>query len=115
MMNIKIVLIILSSILFITLCSPPPSIELMKQIVPESPKLIKKESKTPLSFKRLDGETASIKIVDSIATITFQEEYQIIEHQLNLITENLQNGQYFESYDLKLIPMEFQKFHIHVN
>ena len=90
-MNIKIVLIILSSILFITLCSPPPSIELMEQIVPESPKLINKGSKTSLSFKRLEGEAASIKILDSTATITFQEEYQIIEHQLNLIPENLPN------------------------
>ncbi len=56
----------------------------MKQIKPETPTLINKESKIP-SFKRLEGETSSIKISDSIATISFQEEYQTIEHQLNLI------------------------------
>ena len=99
----KIVLIILSSILFITLCSPPPSIELMKQIVPETPKLINKDDKTPLSFKRLEGETPSMKIVDSIATITFQDEYQIIEHRLNIIAENLSSGRYFEYYDFNIL------------
>ena len=99
----KIVLIILSSILFITLCSPPPSIELMKQIVPETPKLINKDDKTPLSFKRLEGETPSMKIVDSIATITFQDEYQIIEHRLNIIAENLSSGYYFEYYDFNIL------------
>ena len=73
----------------------------MKQIKPETPTLINKESKIP-SFKRLEGETSSIKISDSIATISFQEEYQTIEHQLNLIPENLQSGYYFSSYGFKI-------------
>ena len=44
-----------------------------------------------------------MKIVDSIATITFQDEYEIIEHQLNIIAENLSSGYYFDNYYLNIL------------
>ena len=102
MKRTTIVLYILLSILIITLCSPPPKIEFMKQIKPETPTLINKESKISSSFKRLQSETDNTKISDSIATISFHEEYQIIEHQLNIIPENLPSGKCLASFGFNI-------------
>ena len=95
-------LYILFSILLLTKCAPPPIPEPMPQIEAKAHSVVIKNGKSNLSFKRLDSSEATMVIDSSKATITFSENYQTIEHQLIVVTNNLGESGYFPGYELSI-------------
>lgn len=95
-------LYILLSILFLTKCAPPPIPEPMLQIKAKAQEVIYKKGHSNLSFKRLESSGASLDIDNSKATITFNENYRTIEHQLIVVAKNLADRQYFPEYELNI-------------
>ena len=86
MKNIFISLFIIISL---TYCAKPPTIEKIKQIIPDTPSVVKKDKNTNLSFKRLSSTPT--KIENSKLTVN-------LEHQLTIVPENLQNGYYISGW-----------------
>ena len=93
---------ILLSILLLTKCAPPPIPEPMPHIEAKAHAMNIKNGKSNLAFKRLQSTDATMDIDISKATITFNENYQIIEHQLIVATKNLGEFQYFPGYELSI-------------
>ena len=93
MKNIFISLFIIISL---TYCAKPPTIEKIKQIIPDTPSVVKKDKNTNLSFKRLSSTPT--KIENSKLTVNFEDNYQTLEHQLTIVPENLQNGYYISGW-----------------
>ena len=87
-------------ILFLTKCAPPPIPKPMPQIKAKAQEVIYKKGHSNLSFKRLDSDAPTMVIDNSKATITFNENYRTIEHQLTVVTNNLPDNQYFPGYEL---------------
>ena len=95
-------LYILLSILILTKCAPPPIPEPMPHIEAKAHAVIIKNGKSNLAFKRLQSTDATMDIDISKVTITFNENYQTIEHQLIVVTKNLGEFQYFQGYELSI-------------
>jgi len=114
-----IVSYILFFILALTLCSSPPVIEPMKQIVSQTPEVIFKDNKSSPSFKRLEGTKAYIELTNSKATTKFYDDYKTIEHEITLTPKNLAHNSYFPgwsiTYDSNLITIEENSCQIKTN
>ena len=82
MKNIFISLFIIISL---TYCAQPPTIEIIKQIIPDTPSVVKKDKNTNLSFKRLSSTPT--KIENSKLTVNFEDNYQTLEHQLTIVPD----------------------------
>ena len=84
-------------ILSLTKCAPPPPIpEPIHPIEVEAPTLVKKNIRTNLSHKRLDGTSGDLIMQDSKATITFHEDYQTIEHEIIVVSQGDFSGWSFQ-------------------
>ena len=114
-----IVSYILFFILALTLCSSPPVIEPMKQIVSQTPEVISKDNKSSPSFKRLEGTKAYIELTNSKATTKFYDDYKTIEHEITLTPKNLADNSCFPGwiieYDSNLITIEENSCQIKTN
>ena len=114
-----IVSYILFFILALTLCSSPPVIEPMKQIVSQTPEVISKDNKSSPSFKRLEGTNAYIELTNSKATTKFYDDYKTIEHEIILTPKNLADNSCFPGwiieYDSNLITIEENSCQIKTN
>ena len=93
MKNVFIALFIIISLVY---CAQPPTLEKMRQIIPDNPSVEKKDKNTNLSFKRL--ESTSTKIENSKLTVNFEDNYQTLEHQLEIVPDNLENGYYISGW-----------------
>ena len=93
MKNVFIALFIIISLVY---CAQPPTLEKMRQIIPDTPSVEKKDKNTNLSFKRL--ESTSTKIENSKLTVNFEDNYQTLEHQLEILPDNLENGYYISGW-----------------
>ena len=93
MKNVFIALFIIISLVY---CAQPPTLEKMRQIIPDTPSVEKKDKSTNLSFKRL--ESTSTKIENSKLTVNFEDNYQTVEHQLEIVPDNLENGYYISGW-----------------
>ena len=93
MKNIFISLFIIISL---TYCAKLPTIEKIKQIIPDTQSVVKKDKNTNLLFKRLSSTPT--KIQNSKLTVNFEDNYQTLEHQLTIVPENLQNGYYISGW-----------------
>ena len=92
----KVVFISIFIILSLFYCAQPPTIEKVSQIIPDTPSVVKKDKNTNLSFKRL--ESTSTKIENSKLTVNFEDNYQTVEHQLEIVPDNLENGYYISGW-----------------
>ena len=95
-------LYILFSILLLAKCAPPPIPDPMPQTEAKAHAVIIKNGKSNLAFKRLQSTDATMDIDISKVTITFNENYQTIEHQLIVVTKNLGEFQHFPGYELSI-------------
>lgn len=96
-------------ILSLTKCAPPPPIpEPIHPIEVEAPTLVKKNIRTNLSHKRLEG-SADLIMQDSKATITFHEDYQTIEHEIIVVPQGLDEGGFFPGLSFQIDPSGITK------
>ena len=95
MKNVIFLLFIIFSLVF---CAQPPAIEKMKQIIPDTVSIVKKDKNANLGHARKRLELASIKIENSKLTVNFDADYQTIEHQMTIVAENLQEGYYLTDW-----------------
>ena len=95
MKNVIFLLFIIFSLVF---CAQPPSIEKMKQIIPDTVSIVKKDKNANLGHARKRLELASTKIENSKLTVNFDADYRTIEHQMTIVAENLQEGYYLTGW-----------------
>ena len=85
-------------LLYLVKCAPPPTPQPLEQILPDNPKLVGKDKRHNLSFKRLENSDPTLVIENSTVTINLYDNYQTIEHQLIIVPHNLQNGAYYPGW-----------------
>ena len=95
MKNVFYLLFIIFSLAF---CAQPPTIEKMKQIIPDTVSIVKKGKNANLGPIRKRLESASIKIENSKLTVNFDADYRTIEHQMTIVPDNLQEGYYLTGW-----------------
>ena len=94
----KILFIFYSQFLSFIICAPPPTIEPEYQIVAKTSKAVSKYQDTNLSFRSLYESKETLQITNSTYTITYKEDYKIIEHNLILVPKNLPENSCFSSW-----------------
>ena len=102
MKNVFIALFIIISLVY---CAQPLTLEKMRQIIPDNPSVEKKDKNTNLSFKRLDS--TSIIIKNSKLTIKYEVDYQTLEHQLDIVPDNLENGYYISGWSFSSLFIQW--------
>ena len=96
--NIIIAFYILFSILSLSICTPPPFIEQMEQIKSGISNIYYEENKFPFLPQTYANSESILELSNSNVTITFSEDYKIIEHELTLTAKNLPEYQYYNSW-----------------
>ena len=89
---------ILFSILSLSICAPPPSIEPMEKIETEAPIINYEGNKFPFLPQTYSGSGAYIELTHSKVTTTFFDDYKIIEHELTLTAKNLEQRYRFTKW-----------------
>ena len=95
MKNVFYLLFIIFSLAF---CAQPPTIEKMKQIIPDTVSIVKKGKNANLGPIRKRLESASTKIENSKLTVNFDADHRTIEHQMTIVPDNLQEGYYLSGW-----------------
>ena len=89
---------ILFSILSLSICAPPPFIEPMEQIKSGISSIYYEKDKFPFLPETYENSNSILELSNSNVTITFSDDYKIIEHELTLTAKNLPEHYFYDSW-----------------